>query len=257
MSPARKARAGGAGFTLIELLAVVALIGILAGLLFPAVGRGLASGRAAFCTANLRQMHVAYMLYLADHDGRFFPLRENTKDCILWYWGLEKGGGGEGERELDKSQARLAPYLGRYGGADICPALPYRAAYFKRKFDLASYGYGLNTYLIADSPECRRSGLTRFTQIEQPGGTIIWGDAIQINTWQAPASPANPMLEEWYALDARSPPKFHFRHRGRFQAVFGDGSVRAFMPHALDPRCDGLVGRLEPPGEDQLLRPRK
>src|SRR2546425_9551782 len=29
----------------------------------------------------------------------------------------------------------------------------------------------------------------------------LLADAAQVNTWQAPASPSNPMLEEWYYVD--------------------------------------------------------
>jgi prepilin-type N-terminal cleavage/methylation domain-containing protein/prepilin-type processing-associated H-X9-DG protein len=245
------------GFTLIELLVVIGIVAVLGALLFPAIGRGLGAARSAACYSNLRQMQTAFAMYMDDHDGRFFPWRETVAGGTLWYWGLEYGGSGEGSRALDKSKARLARYLGQIGGTEICPALPYGGSFFKRKFDLASYGYGINLYLLADSPANARAGVSRFDQIQKPSDTITWGDAIQVNTWQSPASPANPMMEEWYYLDSQSPPKFHFRHGRRFQAVFADGSARAFSPERLDTRCDGLSGYLEAPGQDYYLRPVK
>jgi prepilin-type N-terminal cleavage/methylation domain-containing protein/prepilin-type processing-associated H-X9-DG protein len=250
-----KSRRGG--FTLIELLVVVALLGLLAALIVPAAGRGVAAARKAACVSNLHQLMTAYTLYLDDHDGRFFRWREQVPDGTLWYWGLEIGAGGEGKRDLDMSRARLAPYLGRGGGVEVCPSMPYREPFFKRKFSIASYGYGINVYLLEDSPQGRSSGISRLDQIGKPSETIAWGDAIQINTFQAPASPANPMLEEWYALDAMEPQKYHFRHSGLVNTAMADGSVRSFRPYRLDPRCDGRSGMLEPPKQDQWLRTNK
>lgn len=242
------------GFTLIELLVVVAIIGIFSALLVPVAARALAAGRRGACCSNLRQMQMAYQLYLDDHNGRFFRYREDRPDGrTLWYWGLGDSGA-EGMRTLDKSQAKLAPYFAQVGGVEICPALPYGAAYFKQKFEIASYGYGINSYLLADFPSCMIAGVANAAGIARPCDTITWADAIQINTWQAPASPERPMLEEWYYLDAKAPPKFHFRHGRHANAVFADGSVRSFAPARLDPRCDGLSGYIEPANEDYYLR---
>lgn len=57
------------GFTLLELLVVVAIIGVLAGLLFPAIGKMQEKGRMATCVNNLKQLHTATMTYVNDHSG--------------------------------------------------------------------------------------------------------------------------------------------------------------------------------------------
>jgi prepilin-type N-terminal cleavage/methylation domain-containing protein len=243
-------------FTLIELLVTLAIIGLLSAILFPSLARVRESGRDAVCRSNLRQMFTAYRLYLDDHNGRFFPWQERVPDGTLWYWGLEEeGGGSEGNRGLDKSRARLAPYYGEAGGVEICPSLPYKTSFFKQKFELASAGYGLNIYLIEGTPQNHAAGISSFDQIRRPSETIAWGDSIQINTWQAPASPKNPMLEEWYYLSAGQPASFHFRHTKHCNAVMADGSIPSFKPAWLDSRCDGQAGFIELPGHDDHLNP--
>jgi prepilin-type N-terminal cleavage/methylation domain-containing protein len=58
-------------FTLIELLVVVAILAILAGLLFPVLSRARESARRATCTSNLRQHAQAVTMYLQDFDETF------------------------------------------------------------------------------------------------------------------------------------------------------------------------------------------
>ncbi len=242
------------GFTLLELLLVVAVLGLLGVLMLPALGRAIEASRKAACASNLRQMYAAYLLYLNDHDGRFFTWRQNTPEGVLWYWGLETGAGAEGTRKLDRSKARLAPYLG-VKTVETCPSFPYVSTAAKRKYETTSYGYGLNIYLLADSPEARRSGVSTWYALPQPGQMVVWADAAQINMFQPPASPRNPMLEEWYYVASRNNelPTYHFRHDGCVQMVFGDGSVRAKRPYQLLPYVDGRVGYLEPRGSDAYL----
>lgn len=59
------------GFTLIELLIVIAVIGILAGLLFPVFARVRNSARKTTCASNLHQITVAIQLYAQDNNGRY------------------------------------------------------------------------------------------------------------------------------------------------------------------------------------------
>ena len=55
-------------FTLIELLVVVAVIAILASLLFPVLRVAKAKAQQANCRSNLRQMTVGLLNYTHDHD---------------------------------------------------------------------------------------------------------------------------------------------------------------------------------------------
>lgn len=56
-------------FTLTELLTVIAIIGILAAILIPTVGRVREAARASQCASNLRQIGLGISLYAGDHRG--------------------------------------------------------------------------------------------------------------------------------------------------------------------------------------------
>ncbi|MEA3401446.1 MAG: type II secretion system protein [Armatimonadota bacterium] len=56
------------GFTLIELLVVVAIIAVLAAMLFPVFSRAREQARRATCASNLRQLGLACKMYSQDHD---------------------------------------------------------------------------------------------------------------------------------------------------------------------------------------------
>ena len=63
-------------FTLIELLTVIAIIGILAAILIPTVGKVRESARKTQCLSNLRQWGNAARLFSNDHKG-FIALYNN------------------------------------------------------------------------------------------------------------------------------------------------------------------------------------
>jgi len=61
------------GFTLIELLTVVAIIAVLAAILFPVFARARENARRASCQSNLKQIGLAAMQYSSDYDGCLPP----------------------------------------------------------------------------------------------------------------------------------------------------------------------------------------
>lgn len=97
-----------AGFTLVELLTVIAILGLLAGLLLPAFAAAQDKGRQAGCLSNERQLAIGTRLYMDDHGGGLFHHHEG--------WVLDDGtqvdslptslagvaGGGSGNSQAEK-----------------------------------------------------------------------------------------------------------------------------------------------------------
>lgn len=69
-------------FTLVELLVVMAIIGILAALLLPALSAAKARANSITCKNHLRQMCLALQQYAHDHDNKYVP-HANPHDSSL------------------------------------------------------------------------------------------------------------------------------------------------------------------------------
>lgn len=61
------------GFTLTEMLVVLAIVAVLAAMLFPVFRSVRAASQRAVCVQNFRSAHAAAGLYLGDYDDRFMP----------------------------------------------------------------------------------------------------------------------------------------------------------------------------------------
>jgi prepilin-type N-terminal cleavage/methylation domain-containing protein len=70
------------GFTLVELLVVVAILAILAGILFPVFQSVRARGQQTTCSSNLRQLGMAVQMYAQDYDG-YIPFAKDASDAFI------------------------------------------------------------------------------------------------------------------------------------------------------------------------------
>ncbi|HYR59162.1 MAG TPA: type II secretion system protein [Chthoniobacteraceae bacterium] len=237
-----------AGFTLLELLVSTAVIAILAVLMLSALAKMRGIGQSAHCANSLRQLGVATQLYLGEHDRRMFAYSQAVKGGRLWYFGLESSGSlgqHEGSREVDVTQSPLYPYIQQVGGIEICPAFPYGVSIWKPKYHGASWGYGFDTTI---------SNVVA-TNIPAPSRVILFGDCAQVNTFQSPASPGHPMLEEFYMIESNYR-TIHFRHGAHANLLFLDGHIEAMTmcPGTQDDRLpEANVGRITPVGSKDYL----
>ncbi len=231
---------GRYAFTLIELLVVIAIIAILAALLLPTLSRSKGSAQRAACVSNLRQLGTATQLYWDENCGNSFyygsvRADENGMTGARWWFGWIQGTSvPDGQRAFDLSDGILFPYL---HGSDVrlCPSPVWNSAQFKPKGTNVIFSYGYNKYL---SPPNTNTAVN-ISRLPRPPATALFAVAAQVNEFQPPASPSNPMFEEFYYLDLTvNYPNGHFRHAHKANVTFCDGHVALedMLPGSLDPK---------------------
>jgi len=247
----------GHAFTLIELLVVIAIIAILAAMLLPVIAKAKLTAQRANCVSNLRQLGIATQLYWDDNAGNCFfygsttMTNQSAAGALWWFGWIEGTQTGEGHRAFDLSPGVLAAYL---DGSDVrlCPSPVWNSPQFKLKGTNAIFSYGYNKYI---SPP-KANELANISRVTRPAETVLFADAAQVNTFQAPASASNPMFEEFYYLDLQTnyanpnnTPNGHFRHAQKANVTFADGHVDLEKPVAdsLDKRLPNqFIGQLRP-----------
>src|SRR5688500_15766523 len=109
----RQSRFSITAFTLIELLVVIGVIGVLCGLLLPALARTRERARVAQCLNHEKQIGIAMMLY-ADDNESYPPGRK----AGVTQWDLCLGGYVGGREDPLTPEARTAVFM--------CPSVRIR-----------------------------------------------------------------------------------------------------------------------------------
>jgi prepilin-type N-terminal cleavage/methylation domain-containing protein/prepilin-type processing-associated H-X9-DG protein len=113
-------------FTLIELLVVIGIIGLLAGLLLPVLGRAKAKGQATGCSNNLRQLGLALLLYADENEERLVNnhgIQETLRLRQSWANNVMDWRESDGNTNLALlTGGKLAPYLNQATAVFKCPS---------------------------------------------------------------------------------------------------------------------------------------
>lgn len=190
-------------FTLIELLVVVAIIGVLASLLLPALARSRGKARAVQCASQLRQVALAIRMYVDDNADTFPRSQHSAFTHAELPWGRA-----------------IAPFLGQTGtrwtnllqGIYRCPA-DRRAT---------PWSYGANVYFElepgGDDYEGQPRTWRQASSIPRPASTIQQAESV---------SSADHIMPHFWMSAADATDVDNKRHGGRGQFSFVDGHVAA------------------------------
>ena len=75
---------GSRAFTLVELLVVIGIIVVLIAILLPVLRKARESANAVVCQSNMRQIHMAFMLFASDHQDRLPGSRWDRLNAVEW-----------------------------------------------------------------------------------------------------------------------------------------------------------------------------
>jgi len=240
-----------AGFSLVELLVSIAIIGVLVGLLLPAVQSAREASRRTACGNNVRQLGLALLNYVSANGGRLLPLKVDDAARIVgtladpnqnpypgksryWFGEVDENQTVLSER-LNFQKGTLSPFMEGNVAAYQCPNFAAEAVDSLRYGKMAT-GFDYNASLgpgteydwdnwpsVTLKNACRQYTIG---QVRETQRTIAFAESAIVYF----LSPY-PLRENLggLLLPSESDPAVHFRHAGKLANVaFLDGHVDAY-----------------------------
>lgn len=235
-SPTGKAHAG---FTLIELLTVIAIIGILAAIIIPTVGKVRDSARGSQCASNMRQVALSLRLYADDYKGKLPAARDATvTPNVDWTTQL-----GSYLPKPTTSGARHQIFT--------CPSNDYRDSMTDATKTIAyNYAFGPGSVGLNDYNNDQNNTKARTLSSIKNLTMAIWllESKISDTTW-GNATPAvgkgalslSITAPTTTLMDAASPVAWWHGNKSRTNVAFGDTSVRLMSAAELNARYPALT----------------
>jgi prepilin-type processing-associated H-X9-DG protein/prepilin-type N-terminal cleavage/methylation domain-containing protein len=223
-------------FTLIELLVVVAIIGILAALLFAGVSSSKGKAQRIQCVSNVRQLGQAMHIFISQYNA--YPLRINSG-----YW---KGTGSEHFASWDAAlESQMSAHFPRKGwsepkGVWHCPTAK-RPADFPTNRGFQEYGYngsGVNSIYATDAlglgghkPNASYPPPVVESEIAAPSEMMAIADGFHGSKGVVQDGAGLWRGDLWPDFDAQanldSTKRSVSRHQGKANVVFCDGHVES------------------------------
>jgi prepilin-type N-terminal cleavage/methylation domain-containing protein/prepilin-type processing-associated H-X9-DG protein len=141
------------GFTLIDLLVVIAIIAILAAILFPVFARARENARRSSCLSNTKQLGLGILQYTQDYDEKL-PASYDAGTDFIW-------------------PTMIMPYI-KSTQLFFCPSDSVHASGSGVSAGNMSYGY--NWYYLTASPFYSSGGVS-LASIQSVSETIMLGDS--------------------------------------------------------------------------------
>jgi prepilin-type N-terminal cleavage/methylation domain-containing protein len=167
------------GFTLIELLVVVAIISLLAMILFPVFARARENARRASCLSNLKQLSLAVIQYTQDYDERM-PAYEDNIPYTSWV--MENIWIGKISPYIKNVQIFFCPSdqskttVFDFAKANFSNIYPYRAGDWNNNVSYGYNGIGLAASVPTSwTPDWSKGGIA-LAALDNPSEIIMFAD---------------------------------------------------------------------------------
>ena len=235
-------------FTLIELLIVISIIGVLAGMLMPALVAAKESGMGSSCVTNLKQLASAALMYADENRGIMSPCSNGSTCCNGRTW---TGNRAANPRRTDlRTQGLITRYAAENLEIKVCPSVrPQVEAQLALAPNDAGYcrggGYGLNANFGWSGGVGKP---VTAGKIVSPGSKIMFSDTME--SWGNSVAYSLRLVPRGILVGSTSDMGYsntHFRHHGRANVGWADGHISGEMPAELgvDPfEIDNGIGYL-------------